>query len=145
VRLAKSLRTATAPTSPFSVDNYRSHPTIFRKIPLFGDGIPSAPFGTVVQQPQASYALGSAPVTVSVSFVSGHPRNDFKTNPSYLYVEQQVGNTWKVVASDNDWSTSFKYDGSHALIDWNIPAGTAPGTYSHPPCGCQARKGSTRG
>ena len=44
----------------------------------------------------------------SVTFVSGNPRNDLKTEGSYLEVERQTeSGDWEVVATDAYWETKY--------------------------------------
>ena len=88
-------------------------------------------YGDVYLQPENSYQPGEK---VSVSFWTGHPKNDLKTQSSYLEVQRQQGDQWVVVANDNDWETRYTWRRirvamSRAEIDWNIPADIAPGTY----------------
>jgi neutral ceramidase len=90
-------------------------------------------FGDVTKQPAPSAKSGDV---VSVEFRSACPRNDLRTEGTYLTVEMQHGNDWKVVAVDGDWETRFKWyrhssisAESFATIEWHIPAGTAAGTY----------------
>jgi neutral ceramidase len=88
-------------------------------------------FGQVQVQPLASYSVGK---TVTVMFVSASPRNNFRTNDTFLLVERQVGANWVSVANDGDWSTRYRWArdgiaGSLVTINWAIPASAAPGTY----------------
>lgn len=137
-RLARQLRNDEPPSSPYAADHYSDHqPLLFTHLLLAVADSPlpdGAAYGDVTQQPEAEYDLGAADrVTVSARFYTAHPRNDLLTGGSYVYVDRQVGEDWQVVARDDDWSTQFRYlrngVGDEAQIDWQIPAGTAPGTY----------------
>jgi neutral ceramidase len=86
-------------------------------------------FGDVHLDANAAYHPGE---TVKVSFWAGHPRNDLKTQDTYLKVERQEGPSWVVVARDRDWETRFRWRrtlfGSLATVEWKIPPGTS-GTF----------------
>jgi neutral ceramidase len=86
-------------------------------------------FGDVHLDANAVYHPGE---TVKVSFWAGHPRNDLKTQDTYLKVERQDGPSWVVVARDRDWETRFRWRrtlfGSLATVEWKIPPGTS-GTF----------------
>lgn len=89
--------------------------------------------GDVVQNANSSYQRGQ---TVKVKFWSGHPKNNLRTQDTFMEVQRLVNGKWQVVATDNDWETKFEWqriDGfwgtSHAILSWTIPENTAPGTY----------------
>jgi neutral ceramidase len=83
-------------------------------------------FGDVHLDANAVYHPGE---TVKVSFWAGHPRNDLKTQDTYLKVERQEGLSWVLVARDRDWETRFRWRrallGSLATVEWEIPPGTS--------------------
>jgi neutral ceramidase len=88
-------------------------------------------FGDVLTQPAASYARGAS---VRVDFATGQPDNNLRDEGTYLEVQRQTGATWTTVATDSDWQTIYHWvrvgiAASTAEITWNIPAGTAAGTY----------------
>ena len=93
-------------------------------------------FGDVTKQPsKTEYKKGE---TVSVSFRSANPRNNLKTDETYLTVEilDEKSNNWIVVATDGDWSTKFHWQrngklshSSTATITWDISAEDVAGTY----------------
>jgi neutral ceramidase len=89
--------------------------------------------GDVVKNASSSYSKGDQ---VIVKFWSGHPKNNLRTQATFMEVQHKVNGQWKVIATDNDWETSYEWqriDGfwgtSHAIIKWNIPSNTANGTY----------------
>lgn len=95
-------------------------------------------FGDVRQEATGPYEAGSA--VVEVVFQSADPRNNLRTQDTYLTVERQVSSTaWQIVARDGDWETKFHWskDGadtglnaaSKATIEWDIPTNTPAGTY----------------
>ncbi|KAI9591850.1 Neutral/alkaline nonlysosomal ceramidase [Syncephalis fuscata] len=91
-------------------------------------------FGDVNVDVKPSYNRGN---TVSVTFWTGHPRNNLLLEESYISVERQDPATkaWKRVRDDGHWSTRYnwvKVNGlgeNKAVIEWDIEADTQPGTY----------------
>lgn len=88
-------------------------------------------FGQVLSDAAASYPRGSA---VTVAFRGGHPKNNLRTQSTFLTVEKKVGTAWTVVANDWDWETTYQWrregaDRSRIEVTWRIPASTTPGTY----------------
>lgn len=83
-------------------------------------------FGDVRRDANAAYRPGQR---VIVSFWAGHPRNDLRTQDTYLAVQRQEGSSWKTVATDNDWETRFLWRrtllGSIATVEWKIPPGAS--------------------
>lgn len=89
--------------------------------------------GDVVQNANSSYQKGQK---VVVKFWSGHPKNNLKTQSTFMEVQRWNGTSWAVVATDNDWETTYEWqriDGfwgtSHAILTWTIPNDTMSGTY----------------
>ncbi|WP_169729228.1 neutral/alkaline non-lysosomal ceramidase N-terminal domain-containing protein [Solimonas soli] len=138
-RLASHLRDGSAAASPYADPRYRDHVPLlpFHLGLVVSDSrLPAgAAFGDVTQQPAAEYQMTrDERLTVSARFYSAHPRNDLMLGSSYLYVDRKVGDDWKVVATDDDWWTRFTYlknggGSDEALVEWQVPAGTEPGTY----------------
>ncbi|WJN60175.1 neutral/alkaline ceramidase [Pseudomonas sp. SO81] len=90
-------------------------------------------FGQLVTDANAQYRIGD---TAQAVFWTGHPRNNLRTESTFLEVQRKVNGAWQVVARDNDWSTQYHWlrkDGfwgtSQATLRWTIPAGTPPGEY----------------
>ncbi|WP_350234455.1 neutral/alkaline non-lysosomal ceramidase C-terminal domain-containing protein [Streptomyces sp. Edi4] len=79
------------------------------------------------------------------------PSNDLRRNGSYLSVERWADDgSWVRVADDGDWSTVLRWARSGgatsiATLTWNIPWGTAPGTYRLAYHGDHAVKGPFTG
>ncbi|GAB4823044.1 hypothetical protein N2152v2_010090 [Parachlorella kessleri] len=105
--------------------------------PVVADGVPSGKeFGDVFQDVEkAAYVAGEA---VSVVFHAGCPRNNLHQEGTFLTVERldKDSGTWKVIHTDDDWSTKFSWDRpsklstlSYANVTWEIPADVEPGTY----------------
>jgi len=94
---------------------------------------PGHQFGDCLIQPSLQY---SPRQTVSATFVSGHLRNNFMLEETFLTVERQEGNDWKVIARDTDWETKLLWTRTNVIsgestveVIWDIPEGTPPGTY----------------
>ncbi|MDY7225937.1 neutral/alkaline ceramidase [Hyalangium rubrum] len=94
-------------------------------------------FGDVVhgKDARASYQRGE---TVSVTFWSGHPKNDLRTQGSFLRAQRREGLGWKDVAYDWDWETKYRWKResclpllgcSHVTGEWTLPENTPAGTY----------------
>lgn len=98
---------------------------VFDDKPLFQQ------FGQVLVQPAASYARGSK---VVVTFRGAHPKNNLRTQDTFLRVERQSGSSWIAVANDWDFETTYAWrrEGiaySQVDVEWRIPASAVPGTY----------------
>lgn len=138
-RLAAQLRAGQAASSPYADPYYRDHNPLlpFHLGLVVSDSrLPrGASYGDVTQEPQAEYQMTrDERLVVSARFYTAHLRNDLMLGSSFLYVDRLEGNEWKVVATDDDWWTRFTYlkNGARpdeALVEWQVPAGTAPGTY----------------
>lgn len=88
-------------------------------------------FGDVKTDAAARYTSGQ---TVTVVFVTGHPKNNLHRNDTFVKVQRLVDGAWKTVAVDGDWSTQYRWKRvfgaeSEAQISWAIPPGTQAGTY----------------
>lgn len=90
-------------------------------------------FGDVVKNVDESYQKGNV---ASVTFWSGHPKNDLKTQDTYLEVQQKKDDDWIPVATDLDWETKFIWERvtpggatSQVTIEWDIPQDADAGTY----------------
>ena len=89
--------------------------------------------GDVVKNANSSYNKGD---TVKVKFWTGHPRNNLRTEDTFLRVQKKISGNWVTVADDNDWETKYKWDRidgfwgtSQATIEWSIPSTASSGTY----------------
>ncbi|MDT4991030.1 MAG: neutral ceramidase, partial [Actinoplanes sp.] len=88
-------------------------------------------FGSVLTQPNASYAPGT---NVQADFVTGYPDNNLRAEDTFVEVQKQTGSTWTTVATDSDWQTIYRWKREYlgvstAQITWTIPAGTPAGSY----------------
>lgn len=98
---------------------------------VFDDVPPGQEFGQVLTQPAASYVAGQ---TASAVFRAGHPKNDYRTQRSFLAVQRWTGSAWADYLTDRDWDTSYVWarEGvaySRATVQWRIRPGTPAGTY----------------
>jgi neutral ceramidase len=93
-------------------------------------------YGAVRKDAQSAYKVGER---VDVTFQSANPRNNLRTQDTFLTVERQDGDSWKRVATDGDWETYFrwKHTGiipeisaeSTTTVTWQIPTDAQAGTY----------------
>ncbi|KAG1711028.1 hypothetical protein DVH05_013746 [Phytophthora capsici] len=110
-------------------------------IPVIHDGVASgATFGGVVTGADVckEYGWGS---TVKVRFHAAHPKNDLRTQGTFLEVQRWVddrsrndGGVWVFHADDGDSNTTFSWERqgtfrSQVLIEWCIPETTPKGKY----------------
>lgn len=102
---------------------------------VFDDKPLNENFGSVYQNAHASYRRGDL---VKVIFWGAHPKNDLKTESTYLEVQKKVRGVWRTLARDWDWDTKYSWKRnycfptfacSHATTEWAIPADALPGTY----------------
>lgn len=91
-------------------------------------------YGHVLEDAESRYTPGQR---ASVKFQSANPRNNLRTEDTFLTVERQDGDSWIRVATDGDWETQFRWKKrvsriaatSTATISWDIPAAAATGLY----------------
>jgi len=88
-------------------------------------------FGSVLTQPDATYAPGA---DVHADFVTGYPDNNLRNEGTFVEVQRQTGSSWTTVSTDSDWQTIYRWKREYltvstAQITWTIPAGTPAGTY----------------
>ena len=92
-------------------------------------------FGDVTVQPVTTAKAG---VRVEVEFRSSNPRNDLRTEGTFLAVQllDSDGISWVDVATDGNWETKFEWSRpsklsaeSFATIVWDVPLDAVVGTY----------------
>jgi neutral ceramidase len=88
-------------------------------------------FGDVAEQPAATYRRGQ---TARAVFWTGHPKNNLRPEGTFVEIQRQDGGAWRTVATDDDWSTIYRWRresvaDSKAEITWTIPADAPAGTY----------------
>lgn len=82
-------------------------------------------FGDIAQNVNSSYKKCD---TVTVVFWGGNPRNDLKTQSSYLEIQKKTENGWTTLYYDWDWCTTFRWKRidsllgtSQVTLTWTIP------------------------
>lgn len=89
-------------------------------------------FGYCIKEPEDSYKAG---LSAQATFVAGHPKNDILLEGNFMEVLRKEDNEWKVVANDGSIETKFIWEKvsflgqSRAILVWDIPNDTQPGTY----------------
>ena len=88
-------------------------------------------FGSVKTNAKSSYSRGDS---VFVSFRGGHPKNNLRTQDTFLKVQKREGSNWVTISNDWDWDTLYKWnregsDRSLIEITWNIPDDAETGSY----------------
>lgn len=131
--LAKALvnKTSVGP-GPATRDLSNKQTTLVPGVVL--DNVPlGKKFGDVVSDVNSSYKKCE---TATAVFWGGHPKNDLKTQSSYLEIQKKEGMSWKTIYYDWDWCTTFRWTRIDALwgtsqvtIKWNIPQDAPSGTY----------------
>lgn len=98
---------------------------VFDDKPLFKN------FGDVISDADASYIKGT---TAKAVFWGAHPKNNLRTQESFLEIQKYEGNSWTSIALDNAPNTRYhwKRDGvanSKVTIEWDIPENAPSGIY----------------
>ncbi len=100
---------------------------VLDNVPIFKN------FGQVEVQANASYSRGQR---VNVEFWTGHPKNNLHQNGTFFEVQRWDGANWRVVATDSDWNTQYRWlridpvwGSSRAAISWDIPTDAISGQY----------------
>jgi neutral ceramidase len=117
VRLAHALKTGESVATSVEPTDMRTLP--HRKVALDGPDErtpPDAKFGDVVTAPRDKYTAGE---TVSITFWTGSPVNEYDRHDKFVAVERlaQAPDTWEVVREDFDWDTA---------AEWERVSGTKP-------------------
>ncbi|GIH92924.1 neutral/alkaline ceramidase [Planobispora siamensis] len=132
-RLAASLRDG-VPAAPGPVPpDLSSRQFTLQTGVVLDSPMPSTSFGDVLVQPAASYRRGE---TVTVEFVTGHPKNNLRRNGTYLEVQRLVDGQWRRHLDDGDWETRYRWTRvngvtgtSKATVTWDVEPDTPAGTY----------------
>ena len=133
--LAKNLVDNTKPTTvlPPSVRFGKSH----WQLPVVHDGVLlTTQFGDVIDDvsKEVPYTIGE---TVVACFQAGHPKNNLRTQQTFLQVLRWIkDDLWICHATDDDVNTMYEWERSGVLIDtsrvkisWTIPKETKSGWY----------------
>ncbi|RKT82691.1 neutral ceramidase [Saccharopolyspora antimicrobica] len=130
-RLAAAMRSgASVPPGPTPRD-LRGKLINFQPGVVFDDKPPGREFGDVLTEPATRYRRAEQ---VTAEFVTGHPKNDLRTDGTFAEVQRQVGGEWRRVADDRHWSTKYHWTRSGAAtstakITWDIPPSAPAGRY----------------
>lgn len=132
-RLAKAMRAGDAPDTGAEPRDLRG---VTASTPvLSAEVVTKAPdrAGHVEEEPKKRYRGGDL---VEVTFWSEDPRVGFPHKDSFFVVERKDGESWTVVATDNDWSTKCRWledeknPGSLAFhVSWQTDDSVAEGDY----------------
>lgn len=92
---------------------------------------PWIPFGGVQTDVDSFYKAGS---TVKVIFWGAHPKNNLRTQGTFLEVQRKENDKWITLFTDRDPCTIYKWErdfiaNSKITILWNIPSDTPDGEY----------------
>ncbi len=85
------------------------------------------PFGRILEDVPEEIHSGQ---TAKVRFYASHPRSGMGLD-SFVYVQMrnQWTGIWKTVATDDDWTTQFRWSYSKATVEWTPDIYDLPGTY----------------
>lgn len=88
-------------------------------------------FGDLSQDVKPKYLTGQ---TVEAIFWGGHPKNNFRTQNSFLEIQKLENGAWNTIRLDRDWDTEYHWQrsgiaSSLITIAWRIPVNTKPGQY----------------
>lgn len=141
----ESRRLALAMRDGVAIDPGPAYPRVtplLRRPPYVPSDVEAQPFGSLVSDVPATAVPGER---VRAEFQAGHPRNDLRTQASYVYAERRNDRGgWDVVARDRDPELFYEWNPalpsplpidppltgpSTASAIWQIPANTPPGVY----------------
>jgi neutral ceramidase len=88
-------------------------------------------FGKVKKDADLDYKTGTP---AKVVFWGAQPKNDLRTQDTFLKVQKKEGNAWKTIYTDREPVTIYKWSrkclaSSKITITWNIPEDAEPGEY----------------
>jgi hypothetical protein len=92
---------------------------------------PWIPFGAIETDVDSSYGAGES---ASAVFWGAHPKNNLRTQGTFVEVQRKDGDTWTPIYTDREPCTVYQWRrdfiaNSKITITWNIPADTKPGEY----------------
>ncbi len=97
--MVKNESVTPGPSPPFLDDKVMS----FQPGVIFDTKPVGRKYGDVLEQPKRIYKTGDQ---VTVTFVSGNPRNNLQHEKTYFAVEYQSDDdNWIIVAVDSNWET----------------------------------------
>ncbi|PSR81053.1 Neutral/alkaline nonlysosomal ceramidase [Coniella lustricola] len=107
--------TSSPPSGPLPPDNRNVSLDFIPGVVYDGNPIGS-PYGSVLTQPNASYAIGSV---VNVTFQGANPRNNLRLEGTFAAVQQLNGTTWTTVRDDNDWHLVYTWEQTDTLLGYS--------------------------
>ena len=92
---------------------------------------PWIPFGRVQTDVNS---VNKAGTTVKVIFWGAHPKNNLRTQGTFLEIQKKEGDNWITLCDDHGPGTIYKWErnfiaNSKITITWAIPVDTKPGEY----------------
>jgi neutral ceramidase len=131
-RLANALKEGKkVPSGPTPKDLSSEQTTLQTDVVSDTQPLSWIPFGGVQTDVDSSYKVGA---TVRVIFWGAHPKNNLRTQGTFLEVQKKEGSNWKTIFTDHDTCTTYQWKrdfvaNSKITITWNIPPDTKPGEY----------------
>ena len=134
-KLAAALRDGLSVSAGPTPRDLRNNQTTLQTGVVYDDKLLFDSFGGVKTDAASSYTRGQ---TARAVFVAGHPKNNLRTQGTYLEVQRWNGSTWVTVANDGDWETRYRWERfncvptfgcSYVTVEWKIPSTAAAGTY----------------
>ncbi len=131
VKLALSMRDGVDVSSAAFPPDIRDSTVSFIPGVVFDSKPPFRRFGGVRRNAAQSYRRGD---TVRVVFWGGHPKNNLRTQGTFLEVKKRTGDRWQAIAADNDPSTRYIWQRkffvfSLITIELDIPQAAEDGEY----------------
>ncbi|MDH3972886.1 MAG: neutral/alkaline non-lysosomal ceramidase N-terminal domain-containing protein [Deltaproteobacteria bacterium] len=131
VELAQSMRDGTAVSPGPNPPDMRDATVSFILGVIFDDKPLFKNFGDLHLNANTTYNRGD---TVKVMFWGGHPKNNLRTQDTFLKVQKKEGGDWVTIATDNDPETRYIWQRNfiaYSLIttEWDIPLDAEPGDY----------------
>ncbi|WP_296204541.1 neutral/alkaline non-lysosomal ceramidase N-terminal domain-containing protein [Psychrobacter sp. UBA3962] len=131
VQLAQALREGSKVTSEIKPPDRSNKRFAERPGVTFDDKPVNQAWGQVLIQPKDSYHHNEL---VSVTFRGAHPKNNLRTEDTFLKVQRLHQGKWRDYLTDTDFETRYTWERegiaySKVTIDWHINSDTPPGTY----------------
>jgi neutral ceramidase len=98
---------------------------------LFDDKPLGKQFGSLQQDVIPNYARGEK---VAAVFWGAHPKNNFRTQDTFLAIQQLINGQWQTIRTDRDWDTEYHWQrngvaNSLVTITWRTNQATQAGQY----------------
>lgn len=131
VQLAQAMRAGVKVTSDVTPPDRSAKHFAERPGVTFDDKPANQAWGQVLTQPKDSYNHNEL---VSVTFRGAHPKNNLRTEDTFLKVQRLNQGQWIDYLTDADFETSYTWQRegiaySKVTISWRINADTPSGTY----------------